>query len=122
MSDMRAPEPDRNYHLLSFAEADEGTAFIAALSRFIDSPRGSSYAARADQPEVWTHRPVSGSNLELFLSDSAFDAAVAGFGVMPLVATRVGSILPSSCSLALGEGRSGARGVDDVRQAVTPQA
>ena len=119
---MRAPSPDRNYHLLSFADADEGATFLAALSRFIDSPRGNRYAARPDAPEVWTHRPFSDARVELYLSDSAFDAAVAGFGTMPLVATRIGSILPPACSLALGDEPVSAWGSDEARRHTSPPA
>jgi hypothetical protein len=114
---MRAPALDRNYHLVSFGTADEGAAFLAALTRFLDSPRGSDYATRSDAPEVWSHRPGASNSIELFLSDAAFDAAIAGFGMLPLIATRVGEAMPASCSLAFGaSGKAPAWGVRDAER------
>ena len=37
---MPATPPSREFHVMEFAHHDEAAAFVAALSRFLDSPKG----------------------------------------------------------------------------------
>jgi hypothetical protein len=59
-----------SYPRVLFEHQLEGAAFVAALSRFLSSPVGSSYFSRSDPVELRSH-PSFPSALELYLSDSA---------------------------------------------------
>jgi hypothetical protein len=66
---------------VTFTDAREGTAYLAALSRVLHSPRGASGVGAA----VWCQRMADGG-IQLGLNDPAFDVATSAFGVPPSVA------------------------------------
>ena len=78
---MTAPLLDRDYHVLRFDRAAEAAGFVAALSRFLNSPVGSTYVDHTDSLEVWSCVPTAlrPDVVELFLSDAALDAAATVF-------------------------------------------
>ena len=102
----RRPATGREYHRLAFSRTEEVAAFVAALSRFLDSPRGASY--RGQPVEVWTH--AAGAGVDLYISEAALTAATSGFGVPPVADTRQGDDVPTGCSLAIGSHRSPLQG------------
>jgi hypothetical protein len=64
------------FHVVEFDRREEAAAFVAALSRVLNSPRGDTYAAQA--VEVWADTG-SRESIGLFLSDAALDAAESAF-------------------------------------------
>ena len=64
------------FHVVEFNQRNEAAAFVAALSRLLNSPRGGSYASRA--VEVWADT-ASTEGVTLFLSDAALEAAESAF-------------------------------------------
>jgi hypothetical protein len=64
------------FHVLEFDRRDEAAAFVAALSRVLNSPQGDTYAA--ESVEVWADTGSTG-RVRLFLSASALRAAEVAF-------------------------------------------
>jgi hypothetical protein len=80
--------------VVPFAGQVEAAAFAAALSRFLDSPRGSAYLDQPAAVEVWIAAVLPHADVEVYLSDAARDAVISGFASVPIAATRVGAALP----------------------------
>lgn len=93
------PARDRDYHLLLFDTAVEAEAFVAAFSRFLSSPMGSSVPADFASLEVWSTIP--GEGVTLFLDDGAFRVATEAFTQVPVVDTVRGSEIPHDANLIL---------------------
>jgi hypothetical protein len=94
---MTPPAPDKIiYHCISFADRTEGAAFVAALSRFLSSPKGASYLEQANVVEVRS-RTRADAQLELYLSTSAFAAAVEAFSPVPSSQIVSPDTLPEDC-------------------------
>jgi len=51
---MPAPSLNRDYHVLEFDSTTEAAAFVAALSRFLNSPVGSTYVDSDGSVQVWS--------------------------------------------------------------------
>ena len=67
----------KHYHVVLFDRVEEAAAFVAALSRFLSSPEGTS--ASIPRPiEVWAIVLANDGGAEVYLSDGAFAATVAG--------------------------------------------
>ena len=75
------------FHTLDFEHHDEAAAFLAALSRFLYSPRGAIPRASSVSPKVWASAPASQEGAKLFLNDSALRAAEEAFS--PIHTTRI---------------------------------
>lgn len=103
-----------NYHRVLFEHQLEGAAFVAALSRFLSSPAGSSYLSRSDPVEVRNHSSLTGE-LELYLSDSALAAATAAFSPVPVSQAISGDTLPQTCTVLI-QGRAVPLGVDEAQE------
>ena len=87
MKDLRRT-PARTLHLMRFQQFEESAAFVAALSRVLNSPHNVSDPAA----EVWTCEGTA----DLCLNSSAVQAAAGAFGyirVSGLVAERAGNRL-----------------------------
>jgi hypothetical protein len=76
LSTIGRSEDALHFHVVEFDRREEAAAFVAALSRVLNSPRGDAYASRA--VEVWVDTPSTAS-VRLFLSTAALDAAEAAF-------------------------------------------
>lgn len=113
---MPTPTADRTYHVVRFERRVEAAAFVAALSRFLDSPRGSAYMAQPYAVEVWIPTPVPSEQVEVYLNDAARNAVIAGFNSVPVIDTRLGAALPPGCTLVLGDGRAPAWGLLDAER------
>ena len=60
------------FHVLNFDRREEAAAFVAALSRVLNSPRGDTLAFQ--NVEVWSE-VASTKGVRLYLSDAALEAA-----------------------------------------------
>jgi hypothetical protein len=116
---MRVPAGDLTYHVISFERRDEAAAFIAALSRFLDSPRGSVYMGARASVEVWTRPTATGEPVEVYLDEGALEAATIAFGPVEVGGMRRGDALPPACALMIGGPRSPTWGLADVERRLT---
>lgn len=102
---MTAPSLDRVYHVLEFDSTTEAASFVAALSRFLNSPVGSTYVDSDGSVQVWSSvaesRPDRREWVEVFLSSEALDAASAAFAPVLVSGRRRGDELPADCTLVV---------------------
>jgi len=95
---------------MEFKERTEAAAFVAALSRFLNSPSGTSFS-RSDEPaEVWA--AASGRLIHVLLSVPAFKAASEVFAPLPAGSRSEGG-LPAGSVLLIQSGTP-ALGVEEV--------
>ena len=90
---------DRTYHVVRFADATESDAFVRALQRFLDSPRGEAFGRNARETRIWS--TVAAGRADLYLSDGALLATEAGFAPVPAVEQIRGVEIPEDCVLVL---------------------
>lgn len=95
------PPADRTYHCVRFQDAGETDAFLRALQRFLNSPRGDAFVRTPGETQVWASRPVAAGPPEVYLSDGALLATEAGFAPLPAIEQIRGSELPPECVLIL---------------------
>ncbi len=106
------------FHIVNFEEADQRAAFVAALSRFLNYPQGSAFVEREHKAQV-LGQP---SNLKLFLNDLALEAAMAAFGVIPVVDRCSSHALPVDCMLLIEGEQTPSMGLDAARQRIQDQS
>jgi hypothetical protein len=117
----RDPRP-REFHVMEFAHHDEAAAFVAALSRFLVSPKGSAPGARKPPPlEVWARSPVASEGVLLFLSGTALTAAKKAFSPVPIARTIKRESLPDECFLIIEGGVTPAWGAAEASARLSPQ-
>jgi hypothetical protein len=96
---------DRDYHVLEFDNTTEAASFVAALSRFLNSPVGSTYVDSNGSVQVFSSvaEPRSDRSewVEVFLSSEALDAACAAFAPVLVSGRRRGDKLPADCTLVV---------------------
>jgi hypothetical protein len=113
---MSAKPAAREFHVMEFVHHDEAAAFVAALSRFLNSPD----APRAGKPkskspiEVWARSPVASEGVVLFLSDAAQSAADKAFSPVPIGRTIKRASLPDECFLIIEGGVTPAWGTAEA--------
>jgi hypothetical protein len=100
------------FHIVNFEETDQRAAFVAALSRFLNYPQGSTFIEREPKAQVWGQS----SNLKLFLNDLALEAAMAAFGSIPVIDRCPNHALPVDCTLLIDGGQTPSMGLDAARQ------
>jgi len=93
-----------DFHVMEFAHHDEAASFVAALSRFLDSPHAGVSDARRSPIEVWARSPVASEGVRLFLSETALDAARNAFSPVPIVRTVTREALPDESFLIIEGG------------------
>jgi hypothetical protein len=120
---MTAPLLDRDYHVLRFDRAAEAAGFVAALSRFLNSPVGSTYVDHTDSLEVWSCAPTAlmPDIVELFLSDTALDAAATVFSPVRVAGVRRGETLSTACVLVIGGDQVPSWGFTDAERFLANQ-
>jgi hypothetical protein len=106
------PQNEGDYHLLSFDQTVEASAFMAALSRFMASPAGLTSRPDMRTYEVWT-RPMR-NGVQLFLSDGALAMAKEAFSPMPKSQTIRGKEIPRDTMLSLTSFGLVPMGVDEM--------
>jgi hypothetical protein len=94
------------FHTLDFAHHDEAAAFLAALSRFLHSPRGAVTQASPASPRVWASARASEEGAKLFLNDSALRAAEEAFSPIHTSKTIGEAALPVGSFLIIEAGRT----------------
>ena len=109
----RRPVATAEYHRLDFSERDEASAFMAALSRFITSPAGTSVVAEGEPVEVWTSMQENGDRL--YLNNSAKRATVAAFSPVPELTPIRGSAIPRNVLLSLAGFTARPMGFDEAK-------
>jgi len=92
---------DRTYHVIRFQDGAETDAFVRALQRFLESPRGEGFAHNSKETQVWAPRPLPAAPLEIYLSDGALLATEAGVTPVPVVEQLRGEDLPADCVLVM---------------------
>src|SRR5690349_282801 len=106
------------FHVLEFDHHDEAAAFVAALSRFINSPGN----AVGSQPlEVWARSPVHQESVKLYLNDQALASAQVAFAPLPAHKTVSRQSLPDECFLIIGDG-TGSWGAEEASARLTQRA
>jgi hypothetical protein len=114
---MRSPAAQATYHVVHFTDGSEAAGFVAALSRFLDSPRWHAPPSHLGV-EVWGDARATAAGVSLYLSDGALAATAAGFTAPPITGTCRGAELPGESALLLDEDAP-ALGIDDVRGPVS---
>jgi hypothetical protein len=110
------------YHMIRFSGRTASAAFIAALSRFLDSPSGSDYMGPPEPAEVWIDTRAVVAWVDVYLSGGALAAARSAFAPVPVAGTVPGIMLADGCILLIGGGRSPAWGMAEAeRRLEAPQ-
>jgi hypothetical protein len=103
--DGMAAEPRaKEFHVMEFVHHDEAAAFVAALSRFLNSPGATRGKKKKSPIEVWARSPVASEGVVLFLSDAAQLAAEKAFSPVPTAKTIKRASLPDECFLIIEGG------------------
>jgi hypothetical protein len=119
---MPTNSPPKKFHVMEFAHHDEAAAFVAALSRLVDSPQaGSPLSARHSPVEVWARSAVATEGVRLFLSDNALKVAKEAFSPVPIVRTIKRASLPDDSFLIIQGGVSPAWGVAEASTRLSRQ-
>src|SRR5213593_2455957 len=98
---MSMPSADHTFHVLRFEHRGETDAFVRALQRFLDSPRGEAWTSKFHVTEVWAPCALADGPLEVYLSDSALMATEAAFPPVPVIGASRGDELTPDCVLVL---------------------
>ena len=98
---------------MEFPHHEEAAAFVAALSRFLNSPTGSAYSTRGTLVEVWAESSASGAVL-LFLSKTALTAAESAFSPLRVERTVNRKALPAASVLVIEGGKTPSWGASDA--------
>jgi hypothetical protein len=104
------------YYLLQFDRPVEAAAFVAALSRVLDSPRGGSAVGRDSAVEVWGSVAAGRDAVTLYLTPGALEAAGRAFSPVPVAATCPGDALPSDAVLILDGRVRHAMGLEEAER------
>ena len=100
---MRTPTAAHDYHVVRFDHSIDAAAFVATLTRYLESPRGSHYVGDGAPLEVWIDSNAhEGVPVELYLSAGALAATAQGFQRPPLQGMRRGDELSADCALVVG--------------------
>ncbi len=96
------PSPNAGtYHVLRFQDGAETDAFVRALQRYLDSPRGGGFLLPPRGSEVWAPVSLRSAPLEIYLSDDALEAARSAFAPVPVAEARSADRLPKGCILIM---------------------
>ena len=118
---MPAKSRPTKFHVMEFAHHDEDAAFVAALSRFLVSPRGGVSGDRGPAVEVWARSPIASEGVLLFLSGTALDAAKDAFSPVPIVRTVKRESLPDESFLIIEGGVTPAWGAAEASARLSSQ-
>jgi hypothetical protein len=111
---MPAKPGAKEFHVMEFVHHDEAAAFVAALSRFLNSPNAPRAAKKKSPIEVWARSPVASEGVVLFLSDAAQAAAEKAFSPVPSARTVKRAALPDDCFLIIEGGVTPAWGAAEA--------
>ncbi len=108
-------EPERNFHVVLFAQPVEAAAFVAAMSRFLNSPQAGSAGRSLDAVEVWHGSTERTDRISLYLSDDALRLANDAFPSVPVTSTILFDALPSNRTIIVKGGHTAAMGMVDAQ-------
>lgn len=91
--------PNDAYHRCGFPDRAQAAAFVAALSRFVRSPRGTRYRDSTHAAIVWSRTRDDSDGVDLYLSDAALRATIEAFGAPTVLETVDRTALPPECAL-----------------------
>jgi sarcosine oxidase gamma subunit len=111
---MPAKPAAREFHVMEFVHHDEAAAFVAALSRFLNSPDAPRAGKKKSPIEVWARSPVASEGVVLFLSDAAQAAADKAFSPVSIGRTVKRASLPDECFLIIEGGVTPAWGAAEA--------
>jgi hypothetical protein len=111
---MPAKPAAREFHVMEFVHHDEAAAFVAALSRFLNSPDAPRARKKKSPIEVWARSPVASEGVVLFLSDGAQAAADKAFSPVPIGRTIKRASLPDESFLIIEGGVTPAWGAAEA--------
>jgi hypothetical protein len=111
----------REFHTMEFSHHDAAAAFVAALSRFLDSPKGDVFARPRSSVEVWARSAVGSEAVRLFLSDKALEMAEAAFSPVPVTKVVSRASLPAESFLIIEGGVTPAWGVEEASAKLFPR-
>jgi GNAT superfamily N-acetyltransferase len=109
-----ATPPRGEFHVMEFTHHDEAAAFVAALSRLLESPQAAGVRGDRSRVEVWARSPVATEGVRLFLSEDALAAAESKFAPVPVVRTIKRESLPDESFLIIEGGVTPAWGAGDA--------
>ncbi|MEP7344951.1 MAG: hypothetical protein ABI877_06785 [Gemmatimonadaceae bacterium] len=106
----------RVYHVVEFERDIEAAAFVAALSRFLDSPAASAAVSSDALVEAWSAASASSNSVTLYLTDGALQAASFAFSPVPVVRRSAHDGGPPGAVLVLDGRTRLAMGVEQAEQ------
>ena len=106
----------QDVHVVEFVGTTEAAAFVAALSRFVNSPRGSACGADLDSVAVWARSVATRGAVDVYLSGDALKAASAAFAPVPIVRVHRGLEDVGGCVSLIGPRPTPSWGLDDVKR------
>jgi len=113
---MSASDPDQDLHQIHFQHRSEAAAFVAALSRFLDSPRGAPYREAPRGAEVWSHAAHPHGAVDVYVNARALAAATAAFAPVIVAGTRRAAELPEHSALMIGAARAPVWGLEEAER------
>jgi hypothetical protein len=116
MDETRGATVIAEYHLIRFSGRTATAAFIAALLRFLDSPRGSDYMGPPEPAEVWIDARARIAWVDVYLNGGAFAAAQTAFAPVSVAGAVPGVLLAEGSVLIIGGGRSPAWGMAEAER------
>jgi hypothetical protein len=111
---MPASLSDRDFYVLQFENTMDAAAFVAALSRFLNSPVGSTYVDGVGSIQVWSYLSARGHGVQVFLSPDALEAASAAFAPVFVAGRRRRDQFPVDCTLVFDGDNVPAWGLTEV--------
>jgi hypothetical protein len=104
-------EPDQIFHVVIFTQPVEAAAFVAALSRFLNSPQ----AGPLDAVEVWHGLTERTDRVALYLSEEALRMANDALPTPPVAGTIRFDAIPANRTIVLKGGHTAAMGMVDAQ-------
>jgi hypothetical protein len=106
----------QDFHVVEFTGTTEAAAFVAALSRFVNSPRGAACGADLDAIAVLVRSIATRCVVDVYLNEDALKAASAAFAPVPVVRVHRGLEHIARYVSLIGPRPTPAWGLDDVRR------
>jgi len=101
---------------LAFNARSEAAAFVAALSRYLNSP--ASTLPNRSEARVWYRPGTPGGKVQLYLSDRALEATASVFSPVPDITAQL-TDPPQGSVLVLEGGTTPPLGLEEAEQRLT---
>jgi len=107
-------DPEKSFHVVQFPRPMEAAAFVAALSRFLNSPQAGSSTRAIEAIEVWHALNKQTDRVSLYLSDEALRLAQDAFATVAVAEVIGFGGLPPHRAIVVKGGRTAAMGIVDA--------